>query len=73
MTRPALPFVNPVLMPRVFVERGPALERNHDITRDGKHFLGVVEAGSATTAAAAPQIQVVLNRVEELKARVPTK
>ena len=60
----------------MFVERGPTFERNNDITRDGKQFLGVVAAGQAATAsgaAAAPQIQVVLNWFEELKARVPTK
>jgi hypothetical protein len=44
-------------------------------TSDGKRFLGVVPAGqnTASGALAAPQIQVVLNWTEELKARVPTK
>ena len=53
----------------------PALERTHDITRDGKQFIGVVGAGSNTAsgASAAPRFQVVLNWFEELKARVPTK
>jgi Tol biopolymer transport system component len=74
-TRPAFTFGNPVTMPRVFLDRGPGFERNNDITRDGKQFLGVVAAGqnTASGAAAAPQIQVVLNWTEELKARVPTK
>jgi hypothetical protein len=74
-TRPTFTFGNPVSMPILFVERGPGLERNNDITLDGKRFLGVVAAGqnTASGAAAAPQIQVVLNWFEELKARVPTK
>ena len=74
-TRPTFTFGNRVPLPRPFVERGPAFERNHDITRDGKRFLGVVPAGQSSTsgAPAASQIQVVLNWFEELKARVPTK
>jgi len=75
-TRPTFTFGNPVLVPRLFfVERGPGFERNNDITLDGKRFLGVVPAGQNTASGApmAPQIQVVLNWFEELKARVPTK
>jgi hypothetical protein len=73
-TRPTFTFGTPVLLPRPFVERGPAFERNHDITFDGTRFLGVVAAGqSASGAPAAPQIQVVLNWLEELKQRVPTR
>ena len=73
-TRPTFTFGNPVPVPRPFVERGPGFERNNDITLDGKRFLGVVAAGqTASGAPAAPQIQVVLNWFEELKARVPTK
>jgi len=74
-TRPTFTIGNPVQVPRVFVERGPEFERNNDITLDGKRFLGVVGAGqnAADGAPAAPQIQVVLNWFEELKARVPTK
>jgi serine/threonine protein kinase len=73
-TRPTFTFGNPVPVPRPFVERGSGFERNNDITLDGKRFLGVVAAGqTASGAPAAPQIQVVLNWFEELKARVPTK
>jgi serine/threonine-protein kinase len=76
-TRPTFTFGNPVPVPRpsTFVEGGPGFERNNDITLDGKRFLGVVAAGQSSTsgAPAAPQIQVVLNWFEELKARVPTK
>lgn len=67
-------FGNPVSVPRSFIERGPVFERDIDVTRDGK-FLGVVPAGQggASGTVAAPQIQVVLNWFDELKARVPTK
>ena len=61
-------------VPRPFAPSSQGFERNNDITLDGKRFLGVVAAGqTASGAPAAPQIQVVLNWFEELKARVPTK
>ena len=73
-TRPTFTFGNPVPVPSGFLGRPQNAERNYDITRDGKRFLGVVVAGSTAAAAtAAPQIRVVLNWFEELKARVPTK
>ena len=73
-TRPTFTFGNQVPVPRLFVERGASFERNNDITRDGKRFVGVVAAGqTASGAAAAPQIQVVLNWFEELKRLVPTR
>ena len=74
-TQPTFTFGNPVPVLRPFVERGPQFERNNDVTLDGKRFLGVVAAGqhTASGAPAAPQIEVVLNWFEELKARVPTK
>jgi hypothetical protein len=75
-TRPTFTFGNPVPMgPRFFIDRGPTFERNNDITRDGKRFLGVVGAGQSprSAAPAAPQIQVVLNWFTELQQRVPTR
>jgi serine/threonine-protein kinase len=55
-------------------ERGPQVEREHDMTRDGKRFVGVIAGGTAQSATTpASQLQVVLNWFEELKARVPTK
>jgi Tol biopolymer transport system component len=73
-TRPTFTFGNPVPVPRPPAAGRPEFERNYDITLDGKRFLGVVAAGqTAPGAPAAPQIQVVLNWFEELKARVPTK
>ena len=71
-TPPTFTFGNPVPVPRPFVGRGPGFERNYDITRDGKRFLGVVPAGQ-NMASGAPQIQVVLNWSEELKRLVPTR
>jgi serine/threonine-protein kinase len=70
-TRPTFTFGNPVSMPRPAAAGRQGEERNYDITRDGKRFLGVVPAGqnTASGAPAAPQIQVVLNWFEELKAR----
>jgi serine/threonine-protein kinase len=73
-TRPTFTFGNPVPVPSGFLGHGQNAERNNDITPDGKRFLGVVAAGqTASGAPAVPQIQVVLNWFEELKARVPTK
>jgi Tol biopolymer transport system component len=73
-TQPTVKIGNPVLSPRPFAAGRQAFERNYEITRDGQRFLGVVAAGqTASGAPAAPQIQVVLNWTEELKARVPTK
>ena len=61
-------------MPRPFRDTGPANERPWDISRDGQRFLGLIDAAQTQSGApAAPQIQVVLNWLEELKARVPTK
>ena len=74
-TRPTFTFGNPVSVPRPFAPGRQGFERNYDITLDGKRFLGVVAAGQSSTSGAptAPQIEVVLNWFEELKARVPTK
>ena len=44
--------------------------RQHDITPDGQRFL-MLSTRSETDAGASPQINVVLNWFEELKARVP--
>jgi hypothetical protein len=45
-----------------------------DFTPDGKHIIGVADAGnSEQTASAAAPIQVVLNWFRELQERVPVK
>jgi len=67
-TRPAFSFGNPVSVPFRFLDPGPTVERNNDITPDGKKFLGVV--GGQTLSATADRIQVVLNWTEELKSRL---
>jgi serine/threonine-protein kinase len=55
-------------------DQGPQRPRNYDIGLDGKRFLGVVPGGVASQSGlVAPQIEVVENWFEELKARVPTK
>jgi Tol biopolymer transport system component len=47
---------------------------NYDISPDGRRFVMVEEVRASNSGApAAPQIQVVLNWFEELKARVPAK
>jgi hypothetical protein len=59
--------------PRPFLSGGPTTIRNNDMTPKGQ-ILGI--AGSVQTANGAPivpQLQVVMNWFDELKARVPTK
>ena len=56
---------------------GPSVVRNYDIAPDGR-TVGVVPAGASgqtasSGALAVPQIQVVLNWFEELKAKAPAK
>jgi serine/threonine-protein kinase len=72
-TEPTFTFGNPMALPRP-LQLGPqSARRNYDITPGGK-FVGLISAGQTERAApASPQIQVVLNWFEELKARVPTK
>jgi serine/threonine-protein kinase len=70
-TQPTFSFTNPVAVPRGFGVADPASPRPYDITPDGR-FVGVGMVGRSVSFAA-PQIHVVLNWFEELKARVPTK
>jgi serine/threonine protein kinase len=75
-TQPIFTFSNPVSVPHGGrSENGPnVIGRNSDIISDGKRFVGVIDSGSTPSAAVpAPQIQVVLNWLEELKQRVPVK
>jgi hypothetical protein len=54
----------------------PILQRNYDVTPDGKRLLVVLPAETAATESArnAPaQINVVLNWFEELRTRAPAK
>jgi hypothetical protein len=49
--------------------------RSHDVSPDGKRFIGIVNASASGQAGAgsAHQLQVVLNWFEELKTRVVVK
>jgi Tol biopolymer transport system component len=72
-TQPAFALGNPIAVPRPFEMSGPGTPRDFDITPGGK-FVGLVSPEQSTAATPeAPQIQVVVNWFEELKARVPTK
>jgi hypothetical protein len=57
-----------------FLEGGPLTVRSYDILPDGKRFLVTLDVGEAQAGSTAPpQIQVVLNWLEELKQRVPLR
>jgi Tol biopolymer transport system component len=51
----------------------PGQARTYDISRDGQRFLMVKEAGGDRKDAPSATITVVLNWVEELKAKLPSK
>jgi Tol biopolymer transport system component len=73
-TQPAVAFG-----PVVRLARGRSLVSNvndariFDVTPDGKRSIWAIDAESQTGAPAAPQIQVVLNWFEELKAKAPVR
>jgi serine/threonine-protein kinase len=64
---PAPPVVRP------FTNRSGAGERPFDAARDGKRFLGLLPASAGSGAPPRPEIRVVLNWFDELKARAPVK
>jgi hypothetical protein len=74
-TQPSFTVGEAMRVPRPFRGANADFERPFDISRDGQHFLGLIDAATQTQsgAPAAQQIQVVLNWFEELKARVPTR
>ncbi len=70
-THPTFTFGNPVAVPHPFQLGPPSARRAYDITRSGK-FVGLLPAGQKEfLTPIAPQIEIVLNWFEELKARVP--
>ena len=72
-TEPTFAFGTAVAVPRPFLLGPPNSPTLYDIAPDGK-FVGLITAGQTESdAARVPQIQVVLNWFEELKARVPTR
>jgi hypothetical protein len=73
-TAPSLTFTNPVDVPRGFGVSGPPTPRTFDILPmpDGR-IVGVGPSGQSPSGSGSAQIHVVLNWLEELKARAPVK
>jgi serine/threonine-protein kinase len=72
--QPAFTFGSPVPVPSAGLQFRLGLPRQYDIVPNRQRLIGVVDATETQAAApAAPQIQVVLNWMEELKQRVPVK
>jgi Tol biopolymer transport system component len=71
-TNPTFSFANPTVLPFSGTLHPVPGNRNYDISPDGKHFVFVVPVDAQSgTKPSRPQINVVLNWVEELKRRVP--
>jgi hypothetical protein len=70
-TQPAFAFGNPVAVPHAF-QMGPrSARRTYDITPGGK-FVGLIPSGQTEFfTPIVPEVRVVLNWFEELRARVP--
>ena len=71
-THPSFTVSEAIPLATSFQKLAPAFERPSDISRDGQHFVGLIDAAPGG-APPAEQIQVVLNWHEELKRLVPTK
>ncbi len=72
-TKPSFTFGNPMKRPGTGLWMpGPALPRSWDITPEGR-FVGTLTRVANPDAPVAYSFQVVLNWLEELKARMPTK
>ena len=56
-----------------FLSNANTVERTFDVARDGKRFLGLMPATVGATGPVRPELRVVLNWTEELKARAPVK
>jgi eukaryotic-like serine/threonine-protein kinase len=75
--RPTFAFGNPVQIPRMFPVAAPTTPRTFDITPD-RRVIGVIagnvsldgRGGGGGASAATPEVIVVLNWFDELKARV---
>ena len=65
-TRPTFTFGNPVIIQSGGRSTAPALVRSMDISPNGQRIIGPITADSGGVISA-PQIQVVLNWLEELK------
>jgi hypothetical protein len=73
-SRPNVTFGSPITQPaRVTANRLSATMRPWDLLPDGR-MVGLVQPSEPdSTLAAAPQIRLILNWFEELKAYVPVK
>ena len=69
-TQPSFTFGEAIPVEYSFEMAAPRFERPYDISRDGQHFLGLIDAAQGG-GAATEQIHVVLNWFEELKRLVP--
>jgi hypothetical protein len=68
-TQPAFRFTPPVSIPRRFGLAPPVSPRPYDMLPDGRFVA--VDAATDPAQPRSPQLQVVLNWFEELKAKVP--
>lgn len=72
--QPTLTFTNPTAVSSIgFLEGGPAYVRSYDLAPDGQHVLGVVSATQTTDAPRVPNIEVVVNWLDELRQRAPAR
>ena len=69
-TEPTFAFGASLPAPKGFTTGPPGVRRPFDVAPDGR-IVGLITPGDAQGAVFAPQITVVLNWHEELKARVP--
>jgi eukaryotic-like serine/threonine-protein kinase len=75
-TRPSFSIGNGVPVPigNLMTAIGTTATRMFDMAPDGKRFVGVITAGANdAVTAAGPHVEVVLNWLEELKARLPQR
>ena len=71
MTLPTVAFGNSISGPRRFLTGPPNVRRGFDVMPDGR-LVGLITPEDADGTSRAPQVNVVLNWLEELKARVST-
>ena len=72
-TAPTVSFGNPVAIPRTFPFASPTTPRSFDVLKDGS-VVGAITAGAEESdVLGAPELRVVLNWIEEVKARVPAR
>lgn len=65
-TKPTFAFGNAVTVPRPFQPGAPNSRTLYDVMPDGR-FVGLIPVGQIEPIYRAPQIQVILNGLEELK------